>query len=144
MSFPVSGYPSFASAHRSQTEGDWVLLTPSNPELGYRYLEIMCQMNRATYACKRPQRIVYRMARFPCEYYYLQGDRFEVVCGYKWHQRQRLFRLMSVGFVGAISPQDALDLVVQNFCRFLFEKRIRSCGGHSSGRHGKPGDRRVL
>ncbi len=81
-------------------------------------------MNRATYACKRPQRIVYRMARFPCEYYYLQGDRFEVVCGYKWHQRQRLFRLMSVGFVGAISPQDALDLVVQNFCRFLFEKRI--------------------
>jgi hypothetical protein len=107
------------------TAGDgWVLLTGSNPQLGFRYIEIMCRMNRPSYATDRPQVIVRRMAQLPCEYYYYAGSDFEVVCGFKWIRRSRRYRLMSVGFVGAITPSAALEIVVQKVRDFLQQKQI--------------------
>lgn len=95
-----------------------------NLELGHRFLEIMVQMNRPTYTTDRPWTMVRRMARLPCEYFYYPGDGFEVVCGFKLIRRSQRYRVMSVGFVGAIDARGALDLVVERIRLFLFEKRV--------------------
>jgi hypothetical protein len=109
---------------RCTTSDGWVLLSEDNLEVGHRYVDIMCQMNRPSYATNHPEKIVRRMARFPCEYFYFLGDGFEVVCGLKWFRRSRLYRLMSVGFVGAITPAEALELVVERGRHFFREKFI--------------------
>lgn len=109
---------------RPATEDGWVQLTRSNLSLGHRYIEVMCHMNRPSYATSHPARIVERMSRFPCEYFYYPGVDFEVVCGFKWSYRLRHYRLMSVGFVGDVSPREALELVVERFRRFVLEKQV--------------------
>jgi len=110
---------------RSTAVDGWLLLTEGNPELGHRYIEIMCRMNRATYATDRPDKVARRMAKYPCEYFYFPGEDFEVVCGFRWNRRRRLYRWVSVGFVGAITPQRATDLVAGRVRRFLRDKGVQ-------------------
>jgi hypothetical protein len=106
------------------TQDGWAVLGEHNAQLAYRYIEIMCQMNWASYATARPEQVVRRMVRFPCEYYYYAGGNYEVVCGVRWNRRMRRWRLMSVGFVGAVRPAEALELVVERGRHFFREKRV--------------------
>ncbi len=102
----------------------WTLITPEQSELAYRYLEIMRQMNRATYSPPNPAREVERMCRPPCEYYCYAGSGFEIVLGFKWINRLKRHRVMSAGFVGAIGPAEALDHIAAKMREYARRKGV--------------------
>jgi len=102
----------------------WRQITADCVELGYRYQEVMCQMNRSVYASEPAEVVVCRMIKPPCSYFYLNGGDHEVVAGYKWIERRRQYRLMSTGFAGCIGPRGALNLVVDLSCWFARVKGI--------------------
>lgn len=116
-----------------QTRGDrarvmmrdgWTLITRAHRELAYRYLEIMREMNRATYSPRQPERYVKRMWRPPNEYYHYAGAGFELVVGFDWIKRARRFRIISTGFIGAIEASEALDRVAAKAREFSARKRV--------------------
>lgn len=103
-----------------QNDG-WTLITRAQSELGHRYLEIMREMNPATYSPADPARYVKRMWRPPNAYYHFAGATFELVVGFDWIRRLRRFRIISTGFVGAITPIEALDRVAIKAREFLLK-----------------------
>lgn len=102
----------------------WTLLTPRRIELAQHYLEIMREMNRATYSPKRPLREMQAMTQPPCEYYYFAGSGFELVLGFRWLERIGRYRIMSTGFVGAIDPREALDRIAAKAREFARRKQV--------------------
>lgn len=91
----------------------WIQIGPNTVACGFRYLEIMQQMNWKNYNSSNPARLVSRMQMPRRSYFYLPGDGFEVVLGVRQHhRRKRRFQVMSCGFIGDIAPQAALDIVI--------------------------------
>lgn len=97
----------------------WLRLTPETPELAYRYLQVMYAMNRPTYANEPADQVAPRMLRQQHEFYYYLGIDFELVIGFRWHKRRRSFELKSLGFVGDVSPAEALEHMVHKLTEFM-------------------------
>jgi len=102
----------------------WTRVTAERSELGHRYLEVMRQLNPETYSPNDPARYVKRMWRPPNAYYHLDGVTYEIVVGFDWARRLRRFRIISTGFVGDISPSQALDRVVEKAREFSIQNNL--------------------
>lgn len=118
------GHHASSTAALAPARDGWTWITWEQRELAYRYLEIMRQMNRATYSPARPERVVRRMCRLPHEYYHFAGATFELVIGFEWMKRLRQFQVKSTGFVGAIEPQEALDRIAAKARAFVVKKGL--------------------
>jgi len=102
----------------------WTLLGSHQVELAYRYLEIMREMNRESYSPPNPDRETWRMTHLPCEYFYFPGTGFELTLGFKWIRRLQRYRVMSTGFVGMISPREALDRIACKMREFAQRRQV--------------------
>jgi hypothetical protein len=97
----------------------WTRITPERRSLAERYLEVMYQMNRPVYASEPASVVVPRMLGRRHEYYYFWNPQCEVVIGFHWRRRRRQYELKSLGFVGAITPAAALELMVAKLLDFM-------------------------
>lgn len=102
----------------------WTRLNSDQLYLGYRFLEIMQQMNRASYSPTRPERMVARISGPPSEYFLFSGARFEIALGFRWIAKLNRFRIMSVGFIGQITPLEALNRVTAKCRSFATSKGV--------------------
>jgi hypothetical protein len=104
----------------------WARVREETFDLGMRYMEIMCKMNRRNYSADPFQQSVRRMIRQNCDYYYYPGDGFEVAGGFKWMRQVGKYRVMSCGFTGGITPVVATQIMTEKLLRFMRQKRV-SC-----------------
>lgn len=101
-------------------ERGWTLIRRGNIALAERFLEIMSQMD-GSYARLDREVACERMVREFCNYYHYQGFELEIALGFQWNSRRRRHCLRSVGFVGNITPEGALELVIEKGLQFLNE-----------------------
>lgn len=96
----------------------WTLITRESLDLGRKFLDVMGDMDRH-YREEEPAQVCERMVSDGCRYYYGVGDQFEVVIGYQWNANRDKYQARTVGFRGAITPHDALRLIVKQGRQFL-------------------------
>jgi len=111
-------------AIHAEKELSWTRLTPDRRELAYKYMEVMYQMNRVTYAAEPADTVIDRIFRQNSDYYYYTGTTFEVVIGFKWIKRLRRYRVMNCGFAGDIGLSSVVTLLCEKAITFMREKRV--------------------
>jgi hypothetical protein len=114
MSPPVPPLP-------ADTAGKWLPIVREDVDMVRRFLNVMYQMDKGYLAEDVTKFGIYRGHRpekMGASYYYWTA-KSEVVLRIGYHDMRKQHRITSVGFVGSLAPQAALDLVVDQIIVFL-------------------------
>lgn len=110
------------------TAGQWLDVILEDIDMVRRWLRVNQQMD-PHYLMETPLVFGNSMGHRPSPWgasYYFWTSEFEVVLRLVYNQRHKQHEVQSVGFVGKITPQDALDLAVDRTVDYLRERQARS------------------
>lgn len=100
----------------------WTQITKEVPKT--KYIDIMISMNSLYQTSLSEKRINIMIQNGGGFFYHYQGDKFEIVIGYKYSNTINKYKIMHLGVSGVVDMSLFTDIVTKHIISFAKEKKI--------------------